>query len=302
MGKEGLMTPRANLRERIRVGLAPKPPAAPTETSKDGDGKGTVKRGEEVEDRIPAYFGIIITAVSTFFILYFFARGQSKFKPSAVWTKEELALYNGTDEKLPLLVAITGKLYDVTEKKDTYGVGKSYNHFCGRDATRAFASGNFSGSGLTDNVAGLSKEDLLAINHWRVFYNTSYPHVGVLIGRFYDVNGGPTEALDNLERRIQRAVAEDVREKAEAAKFPSCSSEWSPKKGGQVWCENADHFPRLVFKAGVPNAPTRCSCIPGSNLGDANLKEYANCDPRATRCIASAPTASEETDDDDDIL
>ncbi|KAJ0807086.1 putative cytochrome b5-like heme/steroid binding domain-containing protein [Helianthus annuus] len=37
-------------------------------------------------------------------------------------------------------------VFDVTKGKSHYGKGGGYNHFSGRDASRAFVSGNFTGT------------------------------------------------------------------------------------------------------------------------------------------------------------
>lgn len=48
----------------------------------------------------------------------------------------------------------------------------------GRDATRAFASGDFSPAGLVDSVSGLSPSELLSIHSWLSFYSDNYEPVG----------------------------------------------------------------------------------------------------------------------------
>uniref|UniRef100_A0A3N7G205 Cytochrome b5 heme-binding domain-containing protein n=1 Tax=Populus trichocarpa TaxID=3694 RepID=A0A3N7G205_POPTR len=91
-----------------------------------------------------------------------------------LFTVEELALYNGTDDTLPILLGILGSVFDVTKGKSHYGVGGGYHHFSGRDASRAFVSGNFTGDGLTDSLRGLSSTEVKSIVEWREFYFRSY--------------------------------------------------------------------------------------------------------------------------------
>ncbi|KAG6675196.1 hypothetical protein I3842_15G089500 [Carya illinoinensis] len=91
-----------------------------------------------------------------------------------LFTVEELALYNGTDEGLPILLGILGSVFDVTKGKSHYGTGGGYNHFSGRDASRAFVSGNFTGDGLTDSLRGLSSSEVKSVVEWRDFYFRSY--------------------------------------------------------------------------------------------------------------------------------
>lgn len=50
--------------------------------------------------------------------------------------------------------------------------------WAGRDASRAFVSGDFSEGGLTDDVSGLSPVQALALYDWLAFYQKEYPPVG----------------------------------------------------------------------------------------------------------------------------
>lgn len=61
----------------------------------------------------------------------------------------------------PIYLAILGRVYNVDGKKEYYGPGKSYHHFAGRDATRAFTTGDFQESGLIATTHGLSHDELL---------------------------------------------------------------------------------------------------------------------------------------------
>ena len=58
-----------------------------------------------------------------------------------VFTKEDLSHYDGTDASLPILIAIKGRVYDVSEGKDYYGPKGGYHFFAGRDGTRTFTTG-----------------------------------------------------------------------------------------------------------------------------------------------------------------
>uniref|UniRef100_A0A803XTH3 Uncharacterized protein n=1 Tax=Meleagris gallopavo TaxID=9103 RepID=A0A803XTH3_MELGA len=48
----------------------------------------------------------------------------------------------------------------------------------GRDASRAFATGDFTPSGLVDDVSALSPAEMLTIQSWLSFYSTNYACVG----------------------------------------------------------------------------------------------------------------------------
>ena len=48
----------------------------------------------------------------------------------------------------------------------------------GRDASRAYVSGNFDAEGLTDDIRGLSAQDFLGLKQWLEFYQKDYIYVG----------------------------------------------------------------------------------------------------------------------------
>ena len=99
-------------------------------------------------------------------------------------TKEELARDHG-----PLLLSIVGHVFDVSAGAHFYGPGKPYNSFTRRDATRAFATGDFE-SDLTESIEGLSEKECSSILSWLSFYKGSskYHFVGyVRDSVFFDV-------------------------------------------------------------------------------------------------------------------
>jgi predicted heme/steroid binding protein len=117
-----------------------------------------------------------VTFIVVLVSLYFrssFKSPQHQYQ-KRLFSAEELALYNGTDETLPILLGILGSVFDVTKGKFHYGSGGGYNHFAGRDASRAFVSGNFTGDGLTDSLQGLSSSEVKSIVDWRGFYSRTY--------------------------------------------------------------------------------------------------------------------------------
>ncbi|KDP30136.1 hypothetical protein JCGZ_18131 [Jatropha curcas] len=203
-----------------------------------------------------------------------------------LFTAEELALYNGTDDALPILLGILGSVFDVTKGKSHYGVGGGYNHFAGRDASRAFVSGNFTGEGLTDSLHGLSKTELKSIVEWREFYFKSYTFVGKLVGRYYDNQGNPTKTLKGIEAKAARGAQLLEKQKNEEAKQPSCNSRWSQAEGGEVWCDSG--FPRLVQRpqeiALTGKISKRCACFKEDQLNQPGLEVYEGCDHLAKTC------------------
>ena len=73
----------------------------------------------------------------------------SRRRGPRVFTKAELAKY--VDTSRGLKVAICGQVFDVTKGAEFYAKGAGYGFFAGRDASLAFATGNFK-TNLTDNV------------------------------------------------------------------------------------------------------------------------------------------------------
>ena len=51
--------------------------------------------------------------------------------------------------------------------------------FCsGRDASRAFITGDYSEEGLTDDVLDLNDQELRGLQDWLVFYKREYTYKG----------------------------------------------------------------------------------------------------------------------------
>ncbi|KAH0467312.1 hypothetical protein IEQ34_004550 [Dendrobium chrysotoxum] len=102
-------------------------------------------RRMELQRRLfSSFIGLAFVAAMAAALLFRFSSILRPDKPR-LWMVEELAPFNGTDEKLPILLGILGSVFDVTKGKSHYGPGGGYHHFAGRDASRAFVSGNFTG-------------------------------------------------------------------------------------------------------------------------------------------------------------
>ena len=64
-----------------------------------------------------------------------------------------------------------------------YGPGKAYNHFVGRDAFRAFATGCRAAECVSADLDGLSPSQLRELDRWMEMYEThdKYTFVGTLV-------------------------------------------------------------------------------------------------------------------------
>ncbi|KAJ6822479.1 hypothetical protein M6B38_351115 [Iris pallida] len=224
-----------------------------------------------------------LVAIAAFFFRFY---NNKNYIQARLWSVEELAGYNGTNEGLPILLGILGSVFDVTKGRSHYGPGGGYHHFAGRDASRAFVSGNFTGDGLTDSLHGLSSGEVNSVIDWRKFYFERYIFVGKLAGRYYNSEGKPTKYLKGVEAKGKRGAQLLEKQKIEEAKIPSCNSRWSQDEGGEVWCDNG--YPRLV-KRPIDMALTgkmsqRCACFKEEELDRPGLEVYKSCDFLSKRC------------------
>jgi hypothetical protein len=48
----------------------------------------------------------------------------------------------------------------------------------GRDGSRAFITGDFTESGLTDDVISLTAQELFSLHEWAQFYHKEYRYLG----------------------------------------------------------------------------------------------------------------------------
>ncbi|XP_060704310.1 neuferricin [Hemiscyllium ocellatum] len=224
--------------------------------------------------------------------------------PSRLFSKPELSRYTGERGSPGLYLAILGQVFDVSKGKKHYGPGGSYSCFAGRDAARAFVSGDFTESGLVEDVSGLSPSEILALHEWLDFYKKEYIFKGKLIGMYYDHNGEPNQALADVELAVMQGRKLKAESELENNLFPPCNSEWSSAKGGRVWCSSHSGgverswagVPRKLYKPGSKSH--RCACVrptgPPSNqpnsaqnrgdLDNPSLQEYAGCHSLSDSC------------------
>nr|XP_043634805.1 membrane steroid-binding protein 1-like [Erigeron canadensis] len=95
-------------------------------------------------------------------------------------TPEELKQYDGSDPKKPLLMAIKGQIYDVSQSRMFYGPGGPYALFAGKDASRALAKMSFEEKDLTGDITGLGMFELDALTDWEYKFMSKYAKVGTI--------------------------------------------------------------------------------------------------------------------------
>lgn len=96
-------------------------------------------------------------------------------------TVAELRQYDGSDPSKPIYVAIKGTVFDVTHKRDTYGPGKSYNLFAGKDASKALGMSSLKEEDAVSDYSGLSEADTKTLNDWHSFFSKRYNIVGRVV-------------------------------------------------------------------------------------------------------------------------
>ncbi|SCU98713.1 LADA_0H14906g1_1 [Lachancea dasiensis] len=104
------------------------------------------------------------------------------YKLPLEFSHRQLRDYDGTRSDTPILLAIKGKVYDVTRKSGLYGPRGTYRQFAGADCSRAFSFSLWSMRGLretcSDDLTGLSTEARQRVDEWARFFHERYPCVG----------------------------------------------------------------------------------------------------------------------------
>ncbi|KAK1260365.1 Membrane steroid-binding protein 2 [Acorus gramineus] len=129
-------------------------------------------------------------------------------------TEEELTVYDGTDPKKPLLMAIKGQIYDVSQGRMFYGPGGPYALFAGKDASRALAKMSFDDKDLTGDISGLGPFELEALQDWECKFMSKYTTVGT-IKKVVPVTEEPV--VEGSNTKAEGEPSESVVDNAEAS-------------------------------------------------------------------------------------
>ncbi len=216
----------------------------------------------------------------------------SRRRGPRVFTKAELAQY--VDIKHGLKVAICGQVFDVTKGAEFYAKGAGYGFFAGRDASLAFATGNFK-TNLTDNVSSLADAQLLELQNWvNDTYHRKYVYEGVAVGAdhpssfserrvdgvhvresvastawrwsrnkaqvvagyFYDAKGQPTEDHLRFDERVGKAREAAARQALDVEQYPDCASRRT-QTARSVSCKKG----RVPVRRRTETGTERCACV-----------------------------------------
>ncbi|SCU82561.1 LADA_0C06304g1_1 [Lachancea dasiensis] len=94
--------------------------------------------------------------------------------------------FNGHDDE-KIFLAIKGKVFDCTQGRQFYGPSGPYSNFAGHDASRGLATNSFDLDVLKhwdqpmDDLSGLGKQELDALDSWLEHFQKKYPCIGTLV-------------------------------------------------------------------------------------------------------------------------
>jgi predicted heme/steroid binding protein len=97
------------------------------------------------------------------------------------YTTEGLKEYDGSDPSKPILVAIKSTVFDVSNKADVYGRGKSYNIFAGKDGSRGLGLSSLKAEDAVADYSTLDEKEKNVLDDWHAFFSKRYNVVGKVI-------------------------------------------------------------------------------------------------------------------------
>lgn len=120
----------------------------------------------------------------------------SHLSPNGYWsdfvlphkfTTQELSEYSGDNTQgKPVLLAIKGKVFDVTKSNNFYGSWGPYKKFTGKDCSVLFGIdtwdlNKFANLPCSSDITSLTPYELERIHTWVKFYEKRYPYVGYIV-------------------------------------------------------------------------------------------------------------------------
>jgi membrane-associated progesterone receptor component len=127
---------------------------------------------------IVIYF--VLTTIRIMFEIFFPSKVPPGYQPAQIGeiTLEEMSKCTGEDPFRPILVAVKGKIYDMTEARNFYGPGSAYHVYAGREAARALGKMSLAESECTGEIDDLSEREKTILEEWETKFATKYKVVG----------------------------------------------------------------------------------------------------------------------------
>ncbi|KAB2596657.1 membrane steroid-binding protein 2 [Pyrus ussuriensis x Pyrus communis] len=159
-------------------------------------------------------------------------------------TEDELKQYDGSDAKKPLLMAIKGQIYDVSQGRMFYGPGGPYALFAGKDASRALAKMSFEDKDLTGDISGLGPFELEALQDWEYKFMSKYVKVGSIKSTAPGTEGESTGETAKAADQEATKPAEDIPSDSPAVKSEETSSRAEAEPDFSSWIALSNIFSR----------------------------------------------------------
>jgi len=97
------------------------------------------------------------------------------------YTADELRAFDGSDPQQPVLLAIEGRVFDVTPGRSFYGKGGPYEMFAGKECAVALAKMSFEAADVHGDTSVLEAEEREKLNDWRETFEGKYRELGHLL-------------------------------------------------------------------------------------------------------------------------
>ncbi|KAL3893966.1 MAG: hypothetical protein SGCHY_005540 [Lobulomycetales sp.] len=106
--------------------------------------------------------------------------GPTESPKDTIFTAAELEQFDGTDESMPIYLAVKQTVFDVSKSRKMYGPGGSYRNFAGRDASRALGMSSTKIENCVSDYFTLDDEQLKVLEDWEKFFKKKYNIVGTV--------------------------------------------------------------------------------------------------------------------------